>query len=179
MRSTPRLTFRAALACLALVLVPMLAVAQTDATSASQDPARTEGEVSVMTQQISEEVYSPYCPGKTLAMCPSAGAAEVRRDIQTMAAAGMDKEAIKEAVITKYGEQFRLTPPGASDDLMLGVIIGVGFLLAIFAIWFFTRGRTDDAVPTADAAASDPAPGDDLSAEERAYLDEVRSEYQD
>ncbi len=97
-----------ALLLVVAVLSPTLAFAQVD-----------DGTVSRISHEVSMEVYSPFCPGKTLAMCPSPNAAEVRMDIQAMAKQGMQKEAIKDAVVSKYGEEFRLQEPPASDNFGL------------------------------------------------------------
>ena len=74
---------------------------------------RDSGEVSKVTQEVSKEIYSPFCPGKTLAMCPSGGASEVRQEIQVLAKEGLEKQDIKEAIIDKYGEEFRMVEPPA------------------------------------------------------------------
>ncbi|MGM0556459.1 MAG: hypothetical protein ACQEVA_08800, partial [Myxococcota bacterium] len=50
----------------ALALV--LAFLATPVSAQEEHGKRSEGEVSKMTQEVSQEIYSPYCPGKTLAM---------------------------------------------------------------------------------------------------------------
>lgn len=127
------------------------------------------GRISRVTHEVSMEVYSPFCPGKTLAMCPSPNAAEVRRDIQDMASNGMEKEAIKDAVVTKYGEEFRLVEPPASDNIMLLILILVTLFVVVLLVRFFARKSS---TPEADAtsAESEGEPDD--------YLDELRDEYQ-
>ena len=163
-------------AALALMAVPALAQEGVPEKAPEHGATRTSGEVSQLTQQISQEIYSPFCPGKTLAMCPSPGAAEVRRDIQDLARQGMQKQDIKETIVGEYGEEFRMVEPPASDNYaLLGVLAGA-FALCLIAIWFFAgRKKTG---PAEDAADAGPPP-EDLSAEDQEYLERVRADYQD
>ena len=105
--------------------------------------ARSADEISRIMVSVSNEVYSPFCPGKNLHMCTSPNAAAVRRDIQEMAKKGMDKPEIKQSILDQYGEEFRFVEPPTRDNVGLGVALGVGFLLAIALIVFISRGRTN------------------------------------
>ncbi|MFP4600341.1 MAG: cytochrome c-type biogenesis protein CcmH [Persicimonas sp.] len=162
------------LACAALLIslgTATPALAQEEGTSEPRS-----GQVSSLSSQVSQEIESPYCPGKTLAMCPSGGAADVRREIQDLAREGKDRQEIKDAIIDKYGEEFRLVEPPAEDNYTLLGVVGGGLVCFLAAIWFISA-RRKDAVGTegADGGLSD----DELSDEERAYLEELRDEYQD
>ena len=134
---------------------------------------RDPGEVSQVTQEVSKEIYSPFCPGKTLAMCPSGGASDVRQEIQVLASEGKDKQAIKEAIIDKYGEEFRMVEPPAEDNYALLSVVAGAFVLCLLAIWLFAARRR------ADGADDTAPPEGEMSAEERAYLEELRGEYMD
>ncbi len=139
----------------------------------AQDVARTPDEVSRMTREISQEVLSPYCPGKTLAMCPSGAAGDTRREIQELARGGMDKEAIKDELIARFGEEFRMHEAPPEDNLKLLGALVVGLGLSIGAVAVLVRRRRGDAPRAADDGV------DGQSAEDDAYLKELRSEYQD
>jgi cytochrome c-type biogenesis protein CcmH/NrfF len=166
---------------------------------------RSPGEVSQITTELSHSVYSPFCPGKTLAMCPSGGAADVRRDIQQMAAKGMEKVQIKEEIyhnyreryVEVYGEDFRITEPPSSDEaiLLAALIAGLGLaLIAIVVFWRRTR-RPDDQTEREDVARDQAAATDgslehpeaagaqpdaeDLDERDREYLEDLRDEYRD
>ena len=131
---------------------------------------RSKGEVSTMTTEVSMEVYSPFCPGKTLAMCPSPNAAEVRREIQTMAEEGMSKEDIKTKLVQEYGEEFRMVEPPTGDNLGLFAAIAAGLGLAGLAIFALSRRReSGDVTPTESDNADEADP----------YLDELREQYRD
>lgn len=140
----------------------------------SKEAVREPGEVSNIVEELSEEIYSPYCPGKTLAMCPSGGAAEVRRDIQEMAEHGVPKEEIKERVIEEHGEEYRLKEPPAEDNYPLAGMIAAALLVCIVAVVVFVRsggGSSDD--------SDEPPEPEDLSEEDEIYLEELRSHYRD
>lgn len=141
----------------------------------AQDVARTADEVSRMTREISQEIYSPYCPGKTLAMCPSANAGVARMDIQKMASEGMEKEAIKAELLERYGEGFEVVEPPAEDNAKLLGSIVVGLILAVVAVGALARRRMagDENSTDEDLSSSPAEPLDD----EDGYLDELREDY--
>lgn len=111
---------------------------------------------------VSHQILSPFCPGKTLAMCPSPAAAEVRITIQNMAESGMDEEQIKEAVIEEHGEEFRTIEPPWTDNIGLLGVLGGGLALAFLAVVIISRrrggGPTDAEVATtqSDSDPEDP-----------------------
>ena len=152
--------------------------------------SRTQGEVSTISMQLSDEIYSPFCPGKTLSMCPSPNAAEVRRDIQRMAREGMTKDEIKQEVLNVYGEEFRIVEPPPEDNALLLVAILVGLVVAISAVVFLTRRRNaasaggkNETLSKQDAPSQDDedviAEGEALDDDERAYLKDLRDELSD
>lgn len=157
----------------AALLVPFLAAAP--ALAQETHGQRDSGEVSKVTQEVSKEIYSPFCPGKTLAMCPSGGASDVRQEIQVLAKEGLEKQDIKEAIIDKYGEEFRMVEPPAEDNYALLSVLAGALVLCLAAIWFFAaRRRTEGGADDVDAPTEE-----EMSSEERAYLEELRGEYMD
>lgn len=147
----------------------------------------SDGEVSRLTVEVSNEIYSPFCPGKTLMMCPSPNAAKVRRDIQDLARTGMEKEAIKNQIVATYGEEFRITEPPAKDNALLVTIILIALMLAILAVFLLSRrkksqrsaSREKEVIVIDEHDAAHAESEDDLSDEERAYLDELRHHIDD
>lgn len=172
-----RLVAPAALFLTLLLAAPALAQDGAPAGDSTRDP----GEVSKITSEVSQEVYSPFCPGKTLAMCPSGGASEVRQEIQNLARDGKSKAEIKDAIVDKYGEEYRMVEPPSQDNYTLLGILAGAFVLCIFAIWFLAgrgRGRRDE-LSTEPGTQSPPPAEEDLSDEEKEYLEQVRGEYMD
>ncbi|AWV90264.1 cytochrome c-type biogenesis protein [Bradymonas sediminis] len=154
--------------------VSPVAAAPPEGASASAAAPRTPGAASTLSQQIGQEIYSPFCPGKTLEMCPSGQASEVRQDIQEMALQGMPKQEIIDTIVGDIGEKYRVVAPPAEDDYMLLGIIFAALLLCLVAIYFFGwRGRKKGGLDDGEEAVS----AEDLSEEDRLYLEELRGEY--
>lgn len=137
---------------------------------------RSEGEVSKMTQEVSQEVYSPYCPGKTLAMCPSGGASKVRQDIQNFAREGMTKSEIKDAIVAQYGEEYRMKRPETQDNMTLFLLLAGALGIALLALYFLV-GRSKSGGESRAGSPSDPPLDEQLSGEDEEYLEAVRQEY--
>jgi|SRR5690554_128669 len=158
----------------AILLLLLLCVAS--ARPAAALGGRTPGEASTLSQQIGQEIYSPFCPGKTLEMCPSGQASEVRQDIQDMALKGVPKQEIIDTIVGDIGEKYRVVAPPAEDDYMLLGILFAAFLLCLVAIYFFGwRGRKNGGLePDEEAMVAE-----GLSEEDRLYLEELRGEYLD
>lgn len=111
---------------LALVML-LFAAAPTRAQSpASVDKAAAQAEAQVLFR----EVMSPFCPGLTLADCPSPNAFELRKDIQARLERGESRESIVDALVAQYGTELLSDP---SDTPIGRVVWGVPFLLAALA----------------------------------------------
>lgn len=160
------------LGALALTLTFALgapALAQTNAGEPAGAP-RPDGDASQLYDQINNEIFSPFCPGKTLDMCPSPNAATVRRDILKMSREGYSREQIKDKVLETYGEEFRIVEPPASDNNGLLVALGLGLLLAITAVVVLSRQRRSGDEPLADDEV------EPIAAEDEGYLEELRED---
>ncbi len=172
---------RTARALGALILSVSLISASALAQQPSAAPARSPGEVSRISSEISNEIFSPFCPGKTLEMCPSPNAAEVRREVQRLAEQGQDKEAIKLTILETYGQEFRIVEPPPEDNIGLLIAIALGLVFALGAVYVLSRRRKRGAAPPAplsDATLSDEAAdaAGELSAEDREYLRQLHEE---
>lgn len=104
--------------------------------------------------RIAHELMSPFCPGRTLAACPSEKADELRVWILLQESAGASREEVEEQLVARYGSD--ILPAPAPDDAA-GVAGYAVPLLAIVAgpplvFWFLRR-------------LSAPAPSGGLSAE--------------
>lgn len=128
--------------------------------------------------QVSYEIMSPFCPGKTLAMCPSPAAAEVRMQLQQMAESGMSEAQIRDAVIEEHGEEFRTVEPPWTDNL--GLLIGLlgALLVAVGVVRLISTARKVEPTTTAaSTSTSDEVGGDDELDDQ--YLAELRQKYRD
>ncbi len=59
---------------------------------------------------LGHDLMSPFCPGRTLATCPSPNAAELVQWIVMQEAAGLTREQVIEMLIERFGEQIHLYP---------------------------------------------------------------------
>lgn len=151
----------------------------------AQTIGMTDPDAARIAHKVSYEIYSPFCPGKTLAMCPSANAAEVRRDIQDMAEAGMSEDQIKQSILDEYGEEFRTVEPGVMDNVGPLGLLGGGLLIAIAVVYFISRRRAgadkgdeDEAGSEAHVSGSAGAPPTDDDGGDP-YTSALRDEYRD
>ena len=57
----------------------------------------------IITQEISDNVMSPFCPGLTLSACPSPQAKDLRLEIKSLLENGYSKEAVINQLKITYG----------------------------------------------------------------------------
>jgi cytochrome c-type biogenesis protein CcmH/NrfF len=111
--------------------------------------------------ELSHELMSPFCPGRTLASCPSSKADELRVWILMQEAAGATREEVEAELVARYGQA--ILPAPAPEDAT-GI---VGYAVPILAIvagaplvfWLLRRLTTaPQAPPTRGPAAGRPTP---------------------
>ena len=118
--------------------------------------------------QISHELMSPFCPGRTLASCPSEKADELRLWILLQESAGATREEVESQLVARYGSE--ILPAPAPDDAA-GIAGYAVPTLAIVAglplvVWLLRRltgpaasggetGALQTAVPEGDALDPD------------------------
>ena len=95
---------------------------------------------------------SPFCPGLTLADCPSPNAFTMRGDIERRLKNGESRQAIVDELVKTYGAQILADP---SDTPIGSIVWGVPFALSVLAaagLAFFlrraTRNRTKEVTDT-------------------------------
>ena len=110
--------------------------------------------------QISHELMSPFCPGRTLASCPSEKADELRLWILLQESAGATREEVEAQLVARYGSE--ILPAPAPDDAAgiagyavptLAIVAGlprVGWLLRRLT-GSGERGALQAAVPEGEA----------------------------
>jgi len=94
---------------------------------------------------IAAELRCPDCAGLSAADSPTQAAAEIRRQVDEMLAAGLSADQVKASFVARYGEWILLTPSGAAPWLIPLAATALG--VAILAWWLLRGG----------AAATDPA----------------------
>lgn len=66
---------------------------------AQADPAKADQVLS----ELSNELMSPYCPGRTIAACPSEQARKLEDQILAQARAGKSREEIEQSLVETFG----------------------------------------------------------------------------
>lgn len=102
------------------------------------------------------DVMSPYCPGRTLADCPSPQAQELRAWIADQESQGRSREEVEEQLYRLYGDVI-LSAPRAEGWGLAAYLVPVGaFVLGGLLLAVFLR-RQSAGAGSASAGADEPA----------------------
>ncbi len=89
-------------------------------------------------QRLFGDLMSPFCPGLTLATCPSPGADSLRRDIRARLFRGESPGAIRATYAATWGEEILGAPRwrgwGIVLWLMPGVMLAVGAAVVVVCL---------------------------------------------
>jgi len=99
------------------------------------------------------DTMSPYCPGRTLAECPSPQADKLRIWILTQAAAGAERAEIEASLYARFGDQVRSTPKGEGWGLAAYVIPVVAFVVFGGVVFLVLRRLVANREPIAEPIA--------------------------
>ncbi len=96
--------------------------------------ARGDAESSQRARQahsLAREVMSPYCPGRTLADCPSPNAAALREEVRGLIDAGVPAPDIRARLEARFGDVVIGVPRGFWGWSLPGLMlfVGAGFLV--------------------------------------------------
>jgi cytochrome c-type biogenesis protein CcmH len=106
---------------------------------------------------VAAELRCPDCAGLSAADSPTQAAAEIRRQVDEMLAAGLSPEEIKASFVARYGTWILLTPPGAAPWLVPLTATALG--AAILAWWLLGPGRARARPREADSRPDAGTPG--------------------
>lgn len=113
--------------------------------------------------QLWREIMSPFCPGRTLADCPSGQADSLRLWIQVQEAAGRSREDVEAELVERYGDAVLAAPRAeglglAAYGVPVAAFLAGGIGLALFLRrQTVRRGRSPDApVPAGGPPPPDP-----------------------
>jgi len=118
---------------------------------------------------LAHELMSPYCPGRTLAACPSEQAAELRQWILLQEAAGATREEVVATLEARFGEVIRSSPEAEGWGLAAWLLPGAAVAAGALMVWLVlrrmvrpaaspaARGRVPDS-PGSSAASRVPPP---------------------
>ena len=98
--------------------------------------AMIEADASKRVNRLSDELKSPFCPGKTLLNCTSYQAFALRKEMAEMIMAGKTDTEILNALRESFGEILE-NPPQPWYTVLVPIMPFV--LGALIAIWMFSR----------------------------------------
>lgn len=104
---------------------------------------------------LAHELMSPYCPGRTLAACPSEQAAELRQWILLQEAAGATREEVVATLEARFGEVIRSSPEAEGWGLAAWLLPGAAVAAGALMVWLVLRRMVR---PAASSAARDGVP---------------------
>lgn len=114
-----------------------------------------------LARDIAAEMPSPYCPGRSIASCPSEAARELEDDILGLAKQGQDRAQIEGVLVARFGEDKMGT--AQQSEILVAILLGVALALAmiVFAArkWLRPAGAQLDSGEAASAAGSPGSPG--------------------
>lgn len=94
---------------------------------------------------------SPFCPGRTLADCPSPDAAAVREEIREFIDAGVEKDVILERLEARFGDAIRGVPRSIWGWTLPGLVLLAGAVALVVVLRRISRrGAVPDAGPVED-----------------------------
>lgn len=112
-------------------------------TSSVAPQADGNAEIPSVARGIIDHAMSPFCPGLTLAACPSPSADSLRRDITARVRAGESKASIENSLRTDFGTAISGAPEFSGTGLIAwlapGLLVVVGGLL--LTVWLRRRMR--------------------------------------
>lgn len=88
-------------------------------------------------QELSNDLMSPYCPGRTIAACPSKAARKLEDEILTIAEQGGTRESIEADLVARFGSDivgYRPPPFLLGGTIVLGLLALLG-LVALGRRW--------------------------------------------
>ncbi len=147
MLTCPPRSFWAAIAlgaCFTLSAVPAAAVDPRPASAGGL----TEDQIDQKAADISAEVMSPFCPGRTLSSCPSPNATAWREEIRTWLRQGDTPQEIQKRLEKRVGKDLSGGPSGSmSWGLPVGIGVGSVIFLALAASRLLRREDDEPAPP--------------------------------
>ena len=125
--------------------------------------AQGDEDVARRAHAFARGVMSPYCPGRSLADCPSPDAALLRQQIRMRLAAGAPEDEVLAELTRRYGDILRPIPEGTLPWLGPIVLLAAGLGVLVVVLLRLSGGRREDASTAEGPAATmsgASAPGD-------------------
>jgi cytochrome c-type biogenesis protein CcmH len=160
------------------LVLGILSAASGASGQQARPPAAPGADTTVPAQDVTRAnrllgtLMSPFCPGLTLANCPSPYAETLRVSIRTRLAAGEPPDSIVESLVAAFGEGIRGAPPARGFGLALWVLPGAAVVAGGAALFWWLRHRSVNGAVTPDDRSGGASGG--LTPEDRARLEAER-----
>jgi len=108
--------------------------------------------------ELSHEIMSPFCPGRSLADCPSPQAESLRAWIVIQEATGRSRADVETELLERYGDVIRSAPRAEGIGLAAYAIPVLAFVVGgvLVAVFLRRTTRAGPAPPRPIAEALDP-----------------------
>ena len=91
--------------------------------------------------EVYQQVFSPFCPGRSLNDCPSSKAHDLKQEIRQQIEQGVNPEVVLERIFQRFGDQYRAVPQYAGFGKLVWwaplSFLTIGAIIALF----IARGR--------------------------------------
>jgi cytochrome c-type biogenesis protein CcmH/NrfF len=143
--------FAALTAGVLLTAGPGLPVAMAEAGSAvvpepALEPAPVQGlagtEVHPEARRAASRLFSPHCPGVTLAHCPAEGSVALRDTLDALAHEGMTSGALERRVLDTHGASLATIPPPRGGGLLVWAGVPAILLMGVAGFGLLLRRIT-------------------------------------
>jgi len=143
--------FAALTAGVLLTAGPGLPVAMAEAGSAvvpepALGPAPVQGlagtEVHPEARRAASRLFSPHCPGVTLAHCPAEGSVALRDTLDALAHEGMTSGALERRVLDTHGASLATIPPPRGGGLLVWAGVPAILLMGVAGFGLLLRRIT-------------------------------------
>jgi cytochrome c-type biogenesis protein CcmH/NrfF len=138
-------------------------------------PVDAADEKSGWSYRLSNEVMSPYCPGRSLSDCPSPQAAELREWIVEQENAGVSRSEVEQELYRVFGDQLRQAPRAEGMGLVAYLIPALAFAAGGALVTVFLRRQRSSTGGANGAPPPDASPDPDLEQLVEEELRRVRS----
>lgn len=122
------------MALVACWVAPAVVAAQVDSAVAQQTSPVVNLQVEQEASKLFNKVMSPFCPGRTIANCPSPQAVELQVSIKEKLSQGESPEQIEAELYATFGDDIRAIPQARGFNLLAWVVPGLFFLVGLFVL---------------------------------------------
>jgi cytochrome c-type biogenesis protein CcmH len=118
--------------------------------------AQAEPDAGGWSYELAHELMSPYCPGRTLAECPSEKADTLRMWLHVQEASGRPVDEVKAELVERFGDTVLSAPRPEGFGLAAYFLPVLAFLAGGLLVAHFLRKQTREAATRSGEAVAPP-----------------------